>query len=87
MQHALIPPQDPQSQPPRPPMIYVEQPTKWEYKQIIRNLENEKPLEERELNELGKDGWEMTGIVQHYSPDALREPPILYFYFKRQLEK
>lgn len=80
MQHALIPPKEPgQHEPIRPPMIYVEQRLAWEYKQITRNLENEKPLEEAELNQLGKDGWEMTGIAQH--------PPLTYFYFKRQIEK
>ena len=51
MQHFLIPPREPQQHEPiRPPMIYIEKPLKWEYKQIVRNLESEKPLEERELN-------------------------------------
>jgi hypothetical protein len=77
MNHMLIPPREPD--PVRPPMIYIEKQVKWEYKQIIRNLENEKPLDETELNALGKDGWEMTGIAQ--------QPPMTYFYFKRQIEK
>ena len=80
MQHALIPPREPgQSEPIRPPMIYVEKQLKWEYKQIVRNFENEKPLDETELNALGEDGWELTGIAQ--------QPPNTYFYFKRQTEK
>ena len=80
MQHFLIPPREPQQHEPiRPPMIYIEKPLKWEYKQIIRNLEGEKPFEERELNALGEDGWEMTGIAQ--------QPPLTYYYFKRQIEK
>jgi len=60
-------------------MIYVEKQLKWEYKQIVRNFENEKPLDETELNALGEDGWELTGIAQ--------QPPNTYFYFKRQTEK
>ena len=77
MHRALIPP--PGGQPVRPPMIYVERPLQWEYKQIVRNLERETALEESELNALGKEGWEMTGIAQH--------PPLTYYYFKRQTEK
>jgi hypothetical protein len=80
MQHALIPPHEPgKNEPIHPPMIYVEKQLKWEYKQIIRNLENEKPLDEAELNTLGEAGWELTGIAQ--------QPPNTYFYFKRQIEK
>lgn len=69
-------------QPPRPsqpPMVYVNRELTWEYRAIIRNLEKETPLNEDELNKLGADGWEMTGIVDH--------PPLVYFYFKRQIEK
>lgn len=80
MQHALIPPREPgQHEPIRPPMVYIEKSLKWEYKQIVRNLESEKPLDESELNALGEQGWEMTGIAQ--------QPPVTYFYFKRQIEK
>jgi hypothetical protein len=80
MQHVIIPPREPgQQEPIRPPMIYIEKRLRWEYRQIVRNLENEKPLDETELNALGKDGWEMTGIAQH--------PPMTYFYFKRQIGK
>lgn len=80
MQYTIIPPRETgQHEPIRPPMIYVERRLKWEYKQIVRDLENEKPLDEKELNVLGEEGWEMTGIAQH--------PPLTYFYFKRQVEK
>lgn len=80
MNHMLIPPREPaHPEPVRPPMIYIEKQVKWEYKQIARNLENEKPLDETELNALGENGWEMTGIAQ--------QQPVTYFYFKRQVEK
>ena len=79
MNHMLIPPREPQQNPVRPPMVYVEKPVKWEYKQIVRNLEKEQLLDEAELNELGKEGWELSGTAQ--------QPPLAYFYFKRQVEK
>lgn len=79
MNYMLIPPREPQQKPIRPPMIYVEKQTKWEYKQLVRNLENEKPPDEAELNALGEGGWEMSGVAQH--------PPLAYFYFKRLIEK
>jgi hypothetical protein len=79
MQHALIPPREPQNQPVRPPMVYVEKSLKWEYKQIVRNLEKENPLDEAEMNALGEEGWELSGIAQ--------QPPLTNYYFKRQVEK
>jgi hypothetical protein len=60
-------------------MVFVDKPTKWEYKQIIRNLEKESPPDEAELNQLGEEGWEMSGVAQ--------QPPLVYFYFKRLIEK
>ena len=79
MQRFLIPPHEPAHEPVRPPMIYIEKQWKWEYKQIARNLESAKALDESELNALGEDGWEMTGIAQG--------PSLTYYYFKRQVEK
>ena len=80
MNHTIIPPYEPkQHEPIRPPMIYVKESLKWEYKQIVRNLKKEKPLDEAELNALGAEGWEMSGVVQH--------PPSIYIYFKRPIEK
>ena len=79
MNHMLIPPREPQQNPIRPTIVYVEKPVKWEYKQIVRDLEKEKLLDEAELNELGKEGWELSGTAQ--------QPPLAYFYFKRQVEK
>ena len=79
MNHMLIPPFDPkQSEPVRPHMVYVEKQLKWEYKQIIRNLEKESPPDEAELDKLGAEGWEMSGVAQ--------QPPLAYFYFKRLAE-
>ena len=60
-------------------MVLVEKKLKWEYKQIARNLKKEKPLDEAELNSLGEEGWEMSGVAQHATN--------IYFYFKRSMEK
>jgi hypothetical protein len=80
MNHMIIPPFDPkQSEPVRPSMVYVKKFLKWEYKQIVRNLESKQPLDEAELNALGEEGWELSGVAQH--------PPLAYFYFKRLIEK
>jgi hypothetical protein len=80
MNPVIIPPFDPkQSEPVRPSMVYVKKALKWEYKQIVRNLESERPLDEAELNALGEQDWELSGVAQ--------QPPLTYFYFKRQVEK
>lgn len=80
MNHMIIPSHEPkQSEPIRPPMVYVKESLKWEYKQVVRNLEKENPPDEAELNALGAEGWELSGIAQ--------QPPFAYFYFKRFIEK
>jgi hypothetical protein len=80
MNRTLIPPYEPkQSEPIRPPMVYVEKQLKWEYKQIVRDLKKESPPNEEELNKLGEEGWEMSGVAQQL--------PLAYFYFKRLIEK
>jgi hypothetical protein len=80
MNRTILPPYEPRNREPvRPPMVYVEKKLKWEYKQIVRNLKKEKPLDDAELNALGVEGWEMTGVAQHASN--------IYFYFKRMVEK
>jgi hypothetical protein len=80
MNHMIIPPFDPkQTEPVRPSMVYVKKSLQWEYKQIVRNLESEHPIDEAELNALGEEGWELSGVAQ--------QPPLAYFYFKRVIEK
>lgn len=77
MNRSILPPFDPNKSPKpvRPPMVYVRERVMWEYKQIIRDLEKEKPLDDAELTVLGKEGWELSGVAQYSSS--------LYFYFKR----
>lgn len=74
MYNIITPPQEPRGTV-RPPMVYVTEPLRWEYKLVERDLEDEKPLSKEELDTLGTDGWELTGI--------LSAPPTAYYYFKR----
>ena len=62
----------------QPPIVYVSEPTKWEYKKVTRNLDEEEALTENELNELGKAGWELAGVIS--------ESGRAYFYFKKVAE-
>jgi hypothetical protein len=79
MNRTLIPPYEPKPESIHPPMVYIEKRLKWEYKQIVRNLKKESPPDEAELNQLGEEGWEMSGVAQ--------QSPLAYFYFKRLIEK
>jgi len=79
MQRSLIPPREPQHEPIRPPMVYIEKRLKWEYKQLARNLKKEGTLSDEELNALGAEDWEMSGVAQQLH--------LTYYYFKRQIEK
>ena len=56
-----------------PPMLYVLDKTEWEYKVIACDVAN--ALGEEELNALGKEGWELAGVMTH--------DEAAHFYFKR----
>ena len=73
----LVPPRTPLSEAPQvvAPLIYVQKRTAWEYKQLMRNLSREEAPTATELDTLGKEGWELTGITT--------DAPFAYFYFKR----
>jgi hypothetical protein len=56
-----------------PPSVWVE--PRWEYREVVRRVPDEAPLSEAELNALGREHWELTGVV-----------PIggaVHYYFKR----
>ena len=55
------------------PMVYVE--PAFEYKALSRELGSAPPLNEAELAELGKDGWELVSVVG--------DGRSAHFYFKR----
>lgn len=60
---------------PWPPMIYVYEDLKWEYRCLAWDTRQEGPPPEQELNALGAEGWELAGIASL--------PNQVYFYFKR----
>ena len=57
------------------PIVYVKDKTIWQYKLLTRNLAKEDAPSEEELNKVGKEGWDLAGIVTYH--------PFVYFYFKR----
>ncbi len=59
-------------------MVYVKENLVWEYRVLTRDLTKEEAPAQAELNELGKAGWELTGILAAASQ--------VYFYFKRLAE-
>jgi hypothetical protein len=75
MNSTLIFPTQPQGEIIQPPIVYVKEKPVWDYKQLARNLAEEKVPAEDELNALGADGWELVAIFN--------DPPFVYFYFKR----
>ncbi len=58
-------PQPQQVQQPRvqPPTVYVYERQEWEYRVVTKNVAEEPSLSETDLNALGKDGWELVGLV------------------------
>lgn len=57
------------------PTVFVYEKQRWEYKLINKDTTGEARLTEDELNALGKDGWELVGVVP--LGDAVQ------FFFKR----
>lgn len=78
MSLSILPPMDHDSEPTQPPMVYVKEPLKWEYKQVTQDVEKEGPLDKAELNKLGGQGWELAS--------TLSVPPLAHYYFKRIVE-
>jgi hypothetical protein len=58
-----------------PPWVPVT--PRWEYKEVVRNLENEVLPTERELDALGAEGWELAGVANEGQQQV-------HLYFKRE---
>lgn len=56
-----------------PPSVWVE--PRWEYRDVIRRADDEAPLSEAELNALGREHWELAGVVSAGG--------VVHYYFKR----
>ena len=53
---------EPTAAEPQPPMVYVSEAARWEYK-VVNRARDAELLGEDELNRWGDDGWELAGIV------------------------
>jgi len=67
-------PAEPRSGHIAPPWVPVM--PRWEYKEVVRDLENEALPTGRELDEMGGDGWELAGVAN--------EGRRVHLYFKRE---
>ena len=71
--------------PPRPPKPeggrmeppWVPMEPRWEYKELVRDLDREALPSEADLNALGAQHWELAGVM--------RDGQRVHFYFKREL--
>jgi hypothetical protein len=59
----------------RPPMVYVYEDATWEYKRLSRDLVHEQLPTDEEMNTLGREGWELAGVVSQLD--------LVHFYLKR----
>lgn len=66
-------PSDPAT--PHTPVVYEEENLLLEYKHLKRDLKEEKPYSEIELNKLGSESWELVSVFTHQS--------VAHYYFKR----
>lgn len=62
----------------QPPMVFVNKKPIWVYRLMVRDLTSESLPDESELNRLGAEGWELTGIFSTSN--------LAYFYFKRLMD-
>ena len=58
--HTPEPSQSPRIQ---QPTIYVYEQQRWEYQVVTKAVEDDATISTEELNTLGKDGWELVGVV------------------------
>lgn len=59
----------------QPPFVFVQ--AEWEYREVVRNLDDTGAMTEADLNALGAEGWELASILQ--------DGRNVRYYLKRQL--
>ena len=69
------PPQKPQRPKVQPTTVFVYEKPRWEYKVLTKTTTDSANRTEDELNSLGKEGWELVGVVSNGSG--------VQFYLKR----
>lgn len=74
--HSNVTTEDPEPASPSIPVVYEKEEYHWQYKCIRQNIDNEEPLDEARLNELGKEGWELVTVYKQNNN-------IVLYYFKR----
>jgi hypothetical protein len=78
MSHRIEIPFPPRPPEPRPPVSlpWVPIEPRWEYKEVVREAHTQGLPSEADLNALGAEGWELSGVAS--------EGPRTHFYFKRE---
>jgi hypothetical protein len=71
-----FPPRSPELRGARAEPPWVPMELRWEYKEVVRNVETDELPSEAELNALGADQWELAAVV--------RSGQLVHFYFKRE---
>jgi hypothetical protein len=56
-------------------MVYVTEEIQWEYQLITIDLNQKQPLTVEDLNQLGKDSWELAAVLNNNHQ--------AFYYFKR----
>jgi hypothetical protein len=56
-------PQEPQRPHVQPPTVFVYERQAWEYKVLLKDASDDSARTQEELNEFGRDGWELVAIV------------------------
>ncbi len=73
----FFPFQKPNPEEQRESMVYVTEAVQWEYKTVTVDLSQKQPLNVEDLNQLGKESWELSAILN-------KDQQAMY-YFKRPL--
>lgn len=69
------------------PMVYEDVPAvlaRWEYRVLTVDTREQELLDEARLNELGRDGWLLVGMLEQ---PTRQERGLVHYYFVRQQQE